>query len=64
MLFYDFRKYTHSDPDANYIGIQYECMLTDIDERVDLSMSRKMSIKQFEKVCVQFYLTMKTKFLK
>lgn len=58
LLFYDFRKYKHTDPGANRIGIQFECMLIDIDCRVDLSVSDDKTLEEFERMSADFYNTM------
>lgn len=58
ILFYDFRKYKDRDPEADRIGIQYECMLLELDGRVDMSVSADMSLKAFEIMALNFYNSM------
>jgi hypothetical protein len=57
--FYDFRKYvSHTHPDSNRIGIQYECMFIDCDCRIDLSVSKDMQLIDFECMAKEFYVAM------
>lgn len=58
VLFYDFRKYIDTDPNANHIGIQYECMLLELNGRVDMSVSADISLTAFERMSQQFYNSM------
>lgn len=59
VFFYDFRKYKHNDPYSNRIGLQYECMLINIDGRCDLSISRDdTTIEIFETISKHFYESM------
>lgn len=48
LLFYDFRKYQNQLNMPERIGVQYECMFTDVDARIDLSVSKDISLEQFE----------------
>jgi len=54
VLVYDFRKYMHFNSSANYIGIQYECMLIG-DNRIDMSVSKAISLATFEEMALAFY---------
>lgn len=58
ILFYDFRKHIPHDPMANRIGVQFECLLVG-DNRIDLSVSKDISINEFETICYSFYESMK-----
>lgn len=58
-LIYDFRQYIDRDPDANRIGVQYECMLHK-DYRMDLNVSRDdITVDRFEKIAKRFWETFK-----
>ena len=59
ILFYDFRKYADVDPHSNRIGIQYESLLIG-DSRIDLSVSKDITISQFEEMANSFYQTFKS----
>ena len=59
LLFYDFRKYQSTDPNANCILIQYEAMFIDCDCRIDLSVSKDMSLTSFEVMAQDFYNAMR-----
>ena len=48
IFFYDFRKYQNQFNVPERIGVQFECMFTDIDTRIDLSVSKDISLEQFE----------------
>ena len=48
IFFYDFRKYQNQFNVPERIGVQFECMFTDIDARIDLSVSKDISLEQFE----------------
>lgn len=54
LFFYDFREY----PNMSTINIQFECMLIDINARIDLSVSKDISLEQFETMTRTFYDTM------
>jgi len=57
ILFYDFRKYADSDPDANRIGIMYECRILD-EGRIDMSVSKNIDLVEFENMAQTFYVAM------
>jgi len=57
ILFYDFRKYASRDPNSNRIGIMYECMLLS-DNRIDMSVSKNIELKEFELMSVTFHEAM------
>lgn len=61
LLLYDFRKYMDRDPiGCNRIGIQYQCMILEFDNRMDLSVSDdKISLEKFEEISKDFYICMK-----
>lgn len=48
VFFYDFRKYQNQFNVPERIGVQFECMFTDIDARIDLSVSKDITLEQFE----------------
>jgi hypothetical protein len=43
---------------ANRIGVQFECLLIN-ENRIDLSVSKDISVKEFETMCYSFYESMK-----
>lgn len=51
LLVYDFRKYKT----INTISIQFECMLTNIDCRCDLVVSKSIELHDFEEMAKTFY---------
>lgn len=57
ILFYDFRKHSDTDPRANRIGIQYECLLIG-DERVDMSVCLDIDVPVFELMAKSFHEAM------
>jgi hypothetical protein len=57
VYFYDFRKYNHEN--SQMVSIQYECLLNPDDGRIDLSVSRDISIDEFENMSKHFYESMK-----
>ena len=59
LLIYDFRKYKEVDANANRISIQFEFMFVDIEERIDLSVSKALNLAEFEEMGKVFYETMK-----
>ncbi len=56
LLFYDFRKYQKDMPER--IGVQFECLLMDVEGRIDLSVSKDISLKQFEAISRTYYEAM------
>ena len=48
IFFYDFRKYQNQFNVPERIGVQFECMFRDIDARIDLSVSKDITLEQFE----------------
>ncbi len=58
LLFYDFRKYAYRDPSANRIGIMFKCMFVGGD-RIDLDVSKDISLAAFEKMSKDFYNSLK-----
>jgi hypothetical protein len=52
IFFYDFRKYQNNIPEK--ISVQYQCMVNDIDSRIDLSVSKDISLDQFEIIAKTF----------
>jgi hypothetical protein len=62
ILFYDFRKYADRDPYSNRISIMYECMCLG-DDRIDMSVSKNITLVEFENMAQTFYEKM-VKFLK
>jgi hypothetical protein len=58
LLFYDFRKYAMTDLNANRISIQFECMILNMDARIDLEVSKDISLEEFEKMSKTFYESM------
>ena len=57
ILFYDFRKYADCDPNANRIGIMYECMILS-DDRIDMCVSKNIHLNEFELMSKTFYEAM------
>lgn len=59
LFFYDFRKFNHIDQMSNErIGIQFICMLSDSDGRIDLSVSKDLTLDDFESMSLGFYNSM------
>jgi len=58
LFFYDFRKFTHLDQNHERIGIQFICMLNDNDGRIDLSISKDITLDYFESMSLDFYNSM------
>jgi hypothetical protein len=56
IFFYDFRRF---DVFQDIISISYECFLFPEDDRIDLSVSKDITIEEFEKMAESFYLSMK-----
>lgn len=48
LFFYDFRKHQNQFNIPERIGVQFECMFTHIEARIDLSVSKDISLEQFE----------------
>lgn len=61
ILFYDFRKYNGLD--ANRIGILYQCMVLGVEGRVDLSISKNITLTEFENISKSFYNNIKQHFV-
>ncbi len=60
VLVYDHRKYIDVDKGANRVGLMFECMLSGVENRFNLTISFKdLSIINFELFCELFYLTFK-----
>lgn len=56
ILVYDFRKYDEN----NIVSISFECMLTGLNKRIDLSVSdTNLSLAEFETMAEKFYNTIK-----
>lgn len=55
LLFYDWRKYPTA---GDRIGIMYECMLLG-ENRIDMTVSDDIMLKDFEQMCEDFYNSMK-----
>ena len=58
LLFYDFRKNKELDPMCDVISMQYECMLIDIEDRIDLTVSKNITLDEFEEMAKIFYNAM------
>ena len=56
--FYDMRKYMQQGRNADYIGVQYECMILG-EDRIDMSVSSGVSLKEFEGMAQKFYHAMR-----
>lgn len=54
LFFYDFRKHQNQFNIPERIGVQFECMFTDINERIALSVSKDISLEQFETMAKTF----------
>lgn len=48
LFFYDFRKHQNKFNIPEIISVHFECMFTDVDARIDLSVSKDISLEQFE----------------
>lgn len=59
IFFYDFRKYQNQFSVPERIGVQFECMFIDIDERIDLSVSKDITLEQFEIMAKTFIDSMR-----
>lgn len=57
VMFYDFRKYNHTDKYSYRIGVQYLCLLHNCDGRIDLSVSKDITLTEFENMSEDFYIT-------
>lgn len=56
LLFYDYRV---KDLPIYRIGVQFECMILDTDDRIDLSVNKDLTLDQFEDMAKKFYQTYK-----
>jgi len=57
ILVYDFRKY-EAVP-HKIVSLQFECMINDIDCRIDLTVSKSIELPEFEAMSKDFYNAMK-----
>lgn len=55
IFFYDFRKHQQSFNLPERISVQYECMLIDIEDRIDLSVSKNIPLEEFTLMAKSFY---------
>ena len=55
LLFYDYRKYGDL---AYNVSISFECMFINVDGRIDLSVSKKITLFEFETMAKAFYNSM------
>lgn len=55
LFFYDFRKHQNDFNIPERIGVQFECMFIDIDARIDLSVSKDITLEQFECMARTFH---------
>lgn len=56
LFFYDLRKFNHLDEGGHErIGVQFICMLNDSDGRIDLSVSKDITLEHFESMSLEFY---------
>jgi len=60
VFFYDFRKYSTTDPRANKIQLEFECMLLNTNSRIELVVEKELNIEDFEDMSKDFYDSMKT----
>jgi hypothetical protein len=59
VLFYDFRKYAEELNAPETINIQFECLITDIEGNVGMTISKEnVMLKDFETLSKDFYYTM------
>lgn len=58
VMVYDFRKFADRDEKANRIGLQYQVYLTG-NHRIDMIISKRISIDEFEAMAEKFYQAMK-----
>jgi hypothetical protein len=55
--FHDFREFANHDPDANRIGIMYDCMLL-CGDRIGMRVSKNIDLNKFESMAKTFYEAM------
>lgn len=58
ILFYDSRKYKDVDPFSDKIGIQFETMFCRIDHRIDMCVSKDITLAEYEEMSEHFYNSM------
>lgn len=58
LMIYDFRKFADRDPRANRIGLQYQVLLSG-NHRIDMIVSKHISVDEFEAMAGTFYEAMK-----
>lgn len=59
LLFYDFRKHMVNNLTiSERIGVQFECMFIDINSRIDLTVSKNITLLEFEAMSKTFYDSM------
>lgn len=58
LAFYDFRQYANRSHHADRISVQFECMLINIESRIDLTVSKDISLSEFESMAKSFYEAM------
>jgi hypothetical protein len=58
LLFYDFRKYAYHQDSIEKVSVQFECLFAGIDSRIDLSVSKNITLEQFEEMALTFHSSM------
>lgn len=57
VLFYDFRRYQGRANVPETIGVQFDCLIIS-DDRIDLSISKDITVADFETISTSFYQSM------
>lgn len=58
LAFYDFRQYANLSHHVDRIIVQFECMIINIESRIDLTVSKDISLSEFESMAKSFYEAM------
>jgi hypothetical protein len=60
--FYDFRKHQRDFNIPESISVSFDCMILGNDDRIDMTVSKDITIAEFEKMSKAFYNSMKVYF--
>ncbi len=58
VFFYDFRNNSRALKIPERIGVQFKCMFCDIDDRIEMTVSKNIILEEFEKMSYDFYTGM------
>jgi hypothetical protein len=58
VLFYDFRPYSKEHNFGNRIGILFQCMIAGNESRIDMTVSKEITLKEVEEMAEKFYDSM------